>query len=76
VIPRGWLNKTLGMATEVDDLLAQYLRGQLLVMLILAVYYSVALAIAGFDIALPVGIITGLLVFIPYVGFALAWYWR
>lgn len=71
MIPRGWLNKTLGMVTEVDDLLAQYLRGQLLVMLILAVYYSVALAIAGFDIALPVGIITGLLVFIPYVGFGL-----
>jgi predicted PurR-regulated permease PerM len=31
----------------------------------------VALAIAGFDVALPVGIITGLLVFIPYLGFGL-----
>lgn len=68
-IPRRWVDKTTAMANEVDSLLAQYLRGQLLVMLILAVYYSAALAIAGFDVALPVGIITGLFVFIPYIGF-------
>jgi predicted PurR-regulated permease PerM len=70
-VPRRWIGATMGMAAEVDTLLAQYLRGQLLVMLVLAVYYSVALAIAGFDVALPVGIITGLLVFIPYLGFGL-----
>jgi predicted PurR-regulated permease PerM len=70
-VPRRWIGATMGMAQEVDVLLAQYLRGQLLVMLVLAVYYSVALAIAGFDVALPVGIITGLLVFIPYLGFGL-----
>ncbi|MGV3740949.1 MAG: AI-2E family transporter [Burkholderiaceae bacterium] len=68
-IPRRWVNKVVAMANEVDSLLAQYLRGQLLVMLILAVFYSSALALAGFDVALPVGIITGLFVFIPYVGF-------
>ena len=71
MIPRRWVGKISAMTEEVDDLLAQYLRGQLLVMLILATYYSVALGIAGFDIALPVGILTGLLVFIPYVGFGL-----
>ena len=70
-IPRRWLGKTVEMTTEVDILLAQYLRGQLLVMLMLAIYYSGALATAGFEIALPVGIITGLLVFIPYLGFGL-----
>ena len=71
VVPRRWAKQTLNMANEVDNLLAQYLRGQFLVMLILAVYYSGALAIAGFDVALPVGIITGLLVFIPYIGFGI-----
>jgi predicted PurR-regulated permease PerM len=71
MIPRRWVGRISLMTEEVDDLLAQYLRGQLLVMLILAVYYSAALAIARFDIALPVGILTGLLVFIPYVGFGL-----
>ena len=46
-VPRRWVGRTVGMAQEVDTLLAQYLRGQLLVMLVLATYYSVALAIAG-----------------------------
>lgn len=70
-VPRRWLPRTIDMFAEVDLLLAQYLRGQLLVMLVLAVYYSSALALAGFEVALPVGIITGLLVFIPYLGFGL-----
>jgi predicted PurR-regulated permease PerM len=70
-VPRRWLSMTLALARDVDQLLAQYLRGQLLVMLILAVYYSAALAIAGFDVALPVGIITGLLIFIPYLGYGI-----
>jgi predicted PurR-regulated permease PerM len=71
LIPRAYVKQVTGWFTEVDGLLAQFLRGQLSVMLILAVYYSAALAIAGFDVALPVGILTGLLIFIPYVGFAL-----
>lgn len=71
IIPRRWLVKTLSLAREVDLLLAQYLRGQLLVMLLLAVYYTIVLTFAGIDVALPVGIITGLLVFIPYLGFGL-----
>jgi predicted PurR-regulated permease PerM len=70
-VPRRWVQQTVAMANEVDSLLAQYLRGQLLVMLTLAAYYSVALMIARFDVALPVGILTGLLVFIPYLGFSL-----
>jgi predicted PurR-regulated permease PerM len=70
-IPRRWVGQTVAMAHEVDSLLAQYLRGQLLVMLVLAVYYSAGLMLAGFDVALPIGIITGLLVFIPYLGFGL-----
>ena len=40
-------------------------------MLILAVYFSGALALAGFSVALPVGILTGLLIFIPYIGFGI-----
>src|SRR4030095_11725415 len=48
-----------------------FLRGQLMVMLVLAVYYTIALTIAGLDRALAIGVLTGLLVFIPYVGFGL-----
>ncbi|MBI3285103.1 MAG: AI-2E family transporter [Burkholderiales bacterium] len=70
-IPRRWASKSVAAINEVDDILAQYLRGQIMVMLVLAAYYSVALSIARFDLALPVGIITGLLVFIPYLGYGL-----
>ena len=71
IIPRRWISLVTEMSRETDHLLAQYLRGQLLVMLLLATYYSVALAIAGFEVAVPIGIITGLLVFIPYVGYGI-----
>jgi predicted PurR-regulated permease PerM len=56
---------------EADSVLGQYLRGQLLVMLVLAVYFSVALTLFGFDLAVPVGVFTGLAFFIPYLGFGL-----
>ena len=56
---------------ECDDMLGHYLRGQLLVMGALALYYSIALALAGFELALPVGVFTGLAIFVPYLGFGL-----
>jgi predicted PurR-regulated permease PerM len=54
---------------EADGVLGQYLRGQLLVMMILAVYFSIGLALFGLDLALPIGVFTGLAIFVPYVGF-------
>ena len=54
---------------EADEVLGQYLRGQMLVMLILAIYYSVMLSFFGLDLALPIGVFTGLAIFVPYVGF-------
>ena len=54
---------------EADVVLGQYLRGQLLVMLALSVYYSVGLSLFGLDLALPIGVFTGLAAFVPYVGF-------
>lgn len=60
---------TNSFSNEVNEVLGQYLRGQLLVMGILAVYYSVALALFELDLALPIGVFTGLAVFVPYLGF-------
>lgn len=78
LLRRGWAmvpprvqSAVAGFARECDQMLGQYLRGQLLVMIVLAVFYSVGLALAGFDLALPVGVFTGLAVFIPYLGFGL-----
>ncbi|NLY64215.1 MAG: AI-2E family transporter [Alcaligenaceae bacterium] len=71
VIPRRFLESTLSIGNEIDKLLSSFLRGQILVMIILAAFYSIGLSIAGFDSAIPIGVITGLLVFIPYLGFGL-----
>ncbi|WP_128598222.1 AI-2E family transporter [Paraburkholderia kirstenboschensis] len=69
-VPLRWVGKIRGLVTRMDHMLSQYLRGQLLVMGVLAVFYPIALTLAGLDIALPIGLFTGLAVFIPYVGFA------
>lgn len=70
LIPRTHHARVGTMAREIDGVLAAYLRGQLLVMGILAGYYAIALSIAGLPSALAIGLLTGLLIFIPYVGFA------
>ena len=56
---------------EADSVLGQYLRGQLLVMLIMAAFYAIGLSFFGLDLALPIGIFTGLAMFIPYLGFGI-----
>jgi predicted PurR-regulated permease PerM len=71
LVPRGWHVKVHAIAADIDRVLAEFLRGQLLVMLVLAVFYAIGLSIAGLDRAIAIGILTGLLVFIPYVGFGL-----
>lgn len=68
-LPRPWLPPAQRTAAEIDSVLAQFCRGQISVMLLLAVYYSIGLWLAGLDFALPVGVLTGLLIFIPYAGF-------
>jgi len=60
------------VAHEIDEVLGQFVRGQLLVMLILAVLYSVAYSLIGVRLAVPIGIVAGLLSFIPYAGGATA----
>jgi predicted PurR-regulated permease PerM len=57
--------------SECDAVLGQYLRGQLLVMLTMAIYYSTGLTLFGLDLALPIGVFTGLAMFVPYVGFGI-----
>ncbi len=68
MIPRHLHQRARGILGEVDAVLAEFLRGQLLVMLVMSVYYSAALWATGLEFWLPVGIITGLLVIVPFVG--------
>ena len=57
------------LARETDEVLGSFLRGQLLVMMALATVYSVGLTLVGLDLALPIGVLAGLVSFVPYLGF-------
>jgi predicted PurR-regulated permease PerM len=57
-----------GLATDINNALSGYLRGQLLVCVILGVYYAIGLTLAGLNFAVLIGAVSGLLTFIPYVG--------
>lgn len=71
LIPRDYIAKSTEIANEIDQMLAEFLRGQLTVMLLMSIFYAVGLWLAGLDNALPIGIIAGLLNFVPYLGPAL-----
>ncbi len=68
LIPRRWHDRVTTIAREIDAVLSEFLRGQVSVMLLMSVYYVLGLWLAGLEFALPIGIITGMLVFVPYVG--------
>ncbi|MDR0769693.1 MAG: AI-2E family transporter [Burkholderiales bacterium] len=71
LVPRRWHGKTTEIVGQIDAVLAEFIRGQFLVMLVLSIYYVTALWAVGLEFALPIGLLTGLLVFIPYVGFSI-----
>src|SRR5205085_11625955 len=71
LLPRAWRAKAKTIVRDIDVVLAEFLRGQVLVMAVLACYYAIGLKVVGLDRAFSIGILTGLLVFIPYVGFGL-----
>ncbi len=68
LIPRHSYAKVREIATETDAVLAEFLRGQISVMLMMSVFYSLLLRIVGLEFALPIGIVAGMLVFVPYLG--------
>jgi len=53
---------------EVDGVLAEFLRGQLSVMGLMSIYYVAALGLCGLEFSLPIGLLAGMLVFVPYLG--------
>ncbi|MBN1653800.1 MAG: AI-2E family transporter, partial [Deltaproteobacteria bacterium] len=72
LIPINARLQVLELFREVDRVLGQFVRGQLTVMTILAALYAAAYEVIGVRLALPIGIVAGLLSFIPYVGGAIA----
>lgn len=68
LIPRRYHQWSKGFFGEIDRVLGEFLHGQIAVMLIMSAYFVVALWLAGLEYALPIGILSGLLVFVPYLG--------
>ena len=69
LIPARMQARARELARETDEVLGSFLRGQLLVMLSLAIFFSVSLSFMGLDLALPIGVLAGLVSFVPYMGF-------
>ena len=69
MLPR-WIEPTIAhLAHESDKVLGAFVRGQLLVMLALGIFYGAGLSLVGLSVGLLIGIVAGLLSFVPYLGF-------
>lgn len=69
LVPRRALPTVTQLARGCDEVLGAFLRGQLSVMVALGVIYSIGLSLIGLDLALLIGMLAGLLSFVPYLGF-------
>ena len=69
LIPSEHRDMVVGLARETDEVLGAFLRGQLLVMLALSIIYSAGLGLVGLKFAIAIGVVSGLVSFVPYLGF-------
>jgi predicted PurR-regulated permease PerM len=69
-LPRGSVGVVREQAGLIDRTLAGWVRGQFTVCLVLGTYYAAGLTLAGLDFGLVIGLLAGLLSFIPFVGAA------
>lgn len=69
MLPRSIQPTIAHLARESDKILGAFVRGQLLVMLALGVFYGAGLGLVGLSVGLLIGLVAGLLSFVPYLGF-------
>ena len=68
MVPRNHIDTVSRLARESSEVLGGFLRGQFLVMLILGVMYGLGLWAVGLDLGILIGVIAGILTFVPYLG--------
>ena len=68
MIPRRYLDGYNRIAGNMDTVLGEFLRGQLMVMLIMGILYGTGLMLTGLDSGFAIGMVAGILVFVPYLG--------
>ncbi len=69
LVPGRQRETVLELARETDSVLGAFLRGQVLVMLALASIYTLGLSLVGLKFAIAIGVVAGLVSFVPYLGF-------
>jgi len=69
LIPQKQRPTVFKLAQETDDVLGAFLRGQIMVMIALSVIYSLGLQLVGLEFAIAIGVVAGLVSFVPYLGF-------
>jgi predicted PurR-regulated permease PerM len=72
LLPAGAREHVVSMALQVDRVLADFVRGQLTVMGIMATLYAVGYTLIGVPLAVPIALLAGFLTFVPYVGSGVA----
>ena len=68
LIPRRYAKTVSRLTKECDSVLSEFLRGQLIVMFALGCIYSIGLFMVGLEFALLIGMMAGLVSFVPYLG--------
>ena len=68
LLPKSHAPQVRLLATQIDEILAGFVRGQITVCFLLAVFYATGLSVVGLDAGIVVGVTAGLTSFIPYVG--------
>jgi len=71
LLPRQYESLIVKLTKESDEVLASFMRGQFMVMLTLGAIYTIGLWFAGLKLALLIGMMAGLVSFVPYLGFIL-----
>ncbi|MBF4488928.1 AI-2E family transporter [Psychrobacter sp. N25K4-3-2] len=70
-IPAPYCKKVIGIAQECDRALMAFIKGQLLVMVLLGAIYAVQLQLIGLELGLIIGMVAGIASFVPYLGFGI-----
>jgi predicted PurR-regulated permease PerM len=71
LVPRRWVPLVTSVADEIHRTLGGYVRGQLAACMLLATLYATGLWLVGLRLGIPIGIFTGMMAFVPYIGFGL-----
>lgn len=68
LVPRRFIDNYTRITRNMDQVLGEFLRGQLMVMLVMGLLYGIGLMAVGLDSGFAIGMIAGILVFVPYLG--------